>query len=182
MRVLPSSSSSSAPSEAQHHLDGALVLDLVVRDPQAVLHLPALVQQSLLAGLDPLSGLHHLLQLLHIHVGLDVVLVQPPFLVLEEHLDGGGLGAQQADLGAGPDTAGGEGLEVTFEGLLLVPDELHQPLPFRRNSHFVLDFGSEGAKCVLMAHHQAEGCPIQHSHVYLHDRRVLKHCLKHFIH
>lgn len=163
------SRASHSSSEMQHQHNGALVCDAVVRESPPVHHLTALVQEPLLAGLHPLSGLHLLLKVLHGLVGPDVVLVQLPVLGFQEHLDGRGLCEHQGDLGAGLQTAGADRQGVVAEGLLLAPVEQHQQLPGRSHRQHRVDLGFQRAHRVLWAHPQTAGCPIQHNHIYIHD-------------
>lgn len=161
---------SSAASEMQHQLNGALVLHAVVGKPASVHHLPALVEEPLLARLHPLSGLHLLLEARHGLVGLDVVLAQIPGLVFQHHLDGRGLREQQQrDATAGLHTEGAEGPGVIAEGLILASAVQDQPLPHWENSHLLGDHVFQGAHCVPRVHRQTVGCPIQHHHAYIHD-------------
>lgn len=153
----------------QHQLNGAVGFDVVVRESPPVHQLTALVQEPLLAGLHPLFGLHLLLKGRHGLVGLDVVLVQLPVMVFQEHLDGRRLCEQQRDLGAGLEPAGVNGQGVIAEGFLLVPTEQEQPLPGWSNSQYSVDLGFQRAHCVLWVHPQTAGCPIQHNHIYIHD-------------
>lgn len=160
---------SSAASEMQHQLNGALLFDAVVRKSGSVRHLPALVEEPLLARLHPLSGLHLQLEVLHGLVGLDVVLAQLPLVVFQYHLDGGGLREQQRDAGAGLHTCGADGPGVIAEGLLLVSIDQDQQLPDWGDSHFTVDHSFQRAHGALRVHAQTVGCPIEHNHGYIHD-------------
>lgn len=152
----------------QHQHNGAVGFDVVVRELPPVHQLTALVQEPLLAGLHPLSGLHLLLKGRHRLVRLDVVLVQLLVLFFQEHLDGRRLCEQQRDLGAGLQTAGAKGQGVVAEGFLLAPTEQDQPLPEWIYSQDSVDLGFQRAHCVLWVHPQTAGCPIQHNHIYIH--------------
>lgn len=111
---------SSAASEMQHQLNGALVFDVVVGKSISIHHLPALVEEPLLAHLHPLFGLHLKLEVVHGLVRLDVVLAPLPVLVFQYHLDGRGFLEQQRDAGTGLHTEGADGPGVSAEWLLLV--------------------------------------------------------------
>lgn len=83
-----------ASSQAEQQVDGAHICDVIVGQPPVVLHLFALVDEPLLAHLDSLPALHHLLEAEHGLVGFDVVGADLAFIVSEEHLDGGPLSDQ----------------------------------------------------------------------------------------
>lgn len=160
---------SSAASEMHHQLNGALLCDAPVRKSASVHHLPALVEEPLLARLHPLSGLHLQLEVLHGLVGLDVVLAQLPVEVFQYHLDGGGLREQQIDARAGLHTCGADGAGVIAEGLLLVSNDQDQPLPDWGDPHFTVDHSFQRAHGALRVRAQTVGCPIEHNHGYIHD-------------
>lgn len=92
---------SSASSQAQNHVDGAVISDVVVLQ-FATLHLPALVNEPLLARWHPLSFLDSVLEVAHSLAGLDVVGAQLSLFISEEHLGRSRrrLGDQQGHLGA----------------------------------------------------------------------------------
>lgn len=144
-----------ASSQTEQQGDGAHVRDVVVGQPQVVLHVFALVDEPQLLHLDPLPALHPLLEVAHTLVGCDVVGAGLAQLVSEEHLDGGPLGDQQIDHGAGVHTVEGERLGVVAERAPLAVVH-RQTLLVPRDPHCLLDAGFQRAHRVPGAHRQGD--------------------------
>lgn len=90
---------SSASSQTEIQVDGAVLSDVVLGQ-QTAHHLPAFMNEPLLAHLDPLPALDLGLEVVHSLLGFDVVCARLSPIVSEEHLDGSGLGHQQRHPGA----------------------------------------------------------------------------------
>lgn len=100
---------SSASSQTEHQVDGAVLFDVVIRQSTSR-HVLTLVDEPLLGHGDPLSLLHLCLEVAHSLIRFDVVSAHVALVVSEENLEGLCLDYQQRHLGARLQTAPAEHL------------------------------------------------------------------------
>lgn len=163
----------SASPQTEEQVDGARVGDVVVSQHHVVLHLFALVEEPLLAHLHPLPALHPGLEVAHSLVGFDVVGAGLAPLVPEGHLDGGPVGDQQGDPGAGVHSVEGERLGVVAQRAPLAVVH-RQTLLVTSHPRFLLDAVLQRAHRVHRVHRQGDGGPVQHDDPQVHDEDSLQ--------